>query len=235
MKTIVFLLIVFLSNIIQGITGFAGTVLAMPFAILLLGIEVAKPVLNIVTLVACLLIVFESYKVIQWKEFLKMTVIMILGVFIGEYIYTLFPVDILLIIYACFIILIALKGIFIKKTYDLPEIILIGIIILAGIIHGMFLSGGPLLIIYAVKKLPQKSEFRATLAPVWVVLNTYLLTHQWRMGQLTPMVLRLSFIAIPVLIVAIIIGKKLYDKMSQATFMKLSYILLLISGISLLI
>lgn len=235
MKTIIFLLIVFLSNIIQGITGFAGTVLAMPFTILLLGIDVAKPVLNIVTLVACLLIVFESYKAIQWKEFLKMTVIMLLGVLVGEYIYTLFPVDILLVIYACFIIVIALKGIFVKKSYNVPEIVLIGVIILAGIIHGMFLSGGPLLIIYAVKKLPQKDEFRATLSPVWVVLNTYLLAHQWSMGQLTPEVLKLSVYAIPVLILAIIIGKKLYDKMSQKTFMMLSYILLLISGVSLLI
>lgn len=235
MKTIIFLLIVFLSNIIQGITGFAGTVLAMPFTILLLGIDVAKPVLNIVTLVACLLIVFESYKAIQWKEFLKMTVIMLLGVLAGEYIYTLFPVDILLVIYACFIIVIALKGIFVKKSYNVPEIVLIGVIILAGIIHGMFLSGGPLLIIYAVKKLPQKDEFRATLSPVWVVLNTYLLAHQWSMGQLTPEVLKLSVYAIPVLILAIIIGKKLYDKMSQKTFMMLSYILLLISGVSLLI
>lgn len=235
MKTLLFLLIIFLSNIIQGITGFAGTVLAMPFTILLLGIDIAKPVLNIVTLVACLLIVFESYKSIEWREFFKMTFIMLLGVFVGEYIYTLFPIDILLIIYACFIILIALKGIFIKKTYQLPEFILIGIIILAGIIHGMFLSGGPLLIIYAVKKLSEKNVFRATLAPVWVVLNTYLLIRQWSVGQLTPLVIQLSVVSIPVLIVAILIGKKLYDKMSQKAFLMLSYILLLISGVSLLI
>lgn len=235
MKTFIFLVIVLLTNIIQGITGFAGTVLAMPFSILLLGIDVAKPLLNIVTLVACILIVFESYKDIVWQEFFKMTFIMLVGVFVGEYIYTLFPVDILLTIYAVFIIAIALKGIFVKKEYEVSDAILIGIIILSGIVHGMFLSGGPLLIIYAVKKLPNKGEFRATLAPVWIVLNTYLLIKQFIGGLITPDIMTLSLFALPVLIVAIIIGKKLYYKMSQKAFLMLSYILLLISGISLLI
>lgn len=234
MKTFIFLIIVLLTNIIQGITGFAGTVLAMPFTILLLGIDTAKPLLNIVTLVACILIVFESYKDILWTEFLKMTLIMLVGVFVGEYVYTLFSVDILLIIYAVFIILIALKGIFVKKQYEISEVWLIGIIILAGIVHGMFLSGGPLLIIYAVKKMPEKAEFRATLAPVWIVLNSYLLIKQFVTGLITVQVLGLSALAIPILIIAIIIGKKLYEHMSQKTFLMLSYVLLLISGISLL-
>ena len=42
-RAILYLLVVFSTNVIQGITGFAGTVLAMPFTILLYGIDVAKP------------------------------------------------------------------------------------------------------------------------------------------------------------------------------------------------
>lgn len=235
MKTVIFWIIILVTNIIQGITGFAGTVLAMPFTILLLGIDVAKPLLNIITLIACILIVFESYKNIVWKEFLKMTSIMFLGVFIGEYMYSIFPVDLLLTIYAIFIILIALKGILVKQSYNLDEKILVGIIMLAGIIHGMFLSGGPLLIIYAVKKLQDKGEFRATLASVWIVLNSYLLIKQFVSGLIVTQVVTLALWSIPVLIIAIIIGKKLYEHMSQKVFLMLSYILLLISGISLII
>ena len=47
MTIILYFIIILLTNMIQGITGFAGTVLAMPFCILLLGIGIAKPVLNI--------------------------------------------------------------------------------------------------------------------------------------------------------------------------------------------
>lgn len=235
METVIFLIIVLITNIIQGITGFAGTVLAMPFTILLLGIDVAKPLLNIITLIACILIVFESYKHIVWKEFLKMTSIMFVGVFIGEYMYSIFPATLLLTIYAIFIILIALKGLLVKQSYDLDEKVLVAIIMLAGIIHGMFLSGGPLLIIYAVKKLQDKGEFRATLAPVWIALNSYLLIKQFIAGLIVTQVVTLALWSIPVLIVAIIIGKKLYEHMSQKVFLMLSYILLLISGISLIV
>ena len=235
MKMILYFITILLTNMIQGITGFAGTVLAMPFCILLLGIDFAKPILNILTLIACTLIVIRSYKHIVWKEFFKMTGFMLIGVFIGEYLYTLFPVDILLIIYAIFIIFIALKGLFVKKTFELNEGILIAIILLAGIIHGMFISGGPLLIIYAVKKMKDKESFRATLSPVWIVLNLYILVKQLSLGMITAPMLNLVLIGIPALIIGVMIGGQMAKKMSQQTFMRLSYILLLISGISLIL
>ena len=235
MTTFLYFIIILLSNTIQGITGFAGTVLAMPFCILLLGIDTAKPVLNILTILACAMIVVKSYKHIVWKEFLKMTGIMLIGVFIGEFIYSIFSVDSLLIIYAIFVILIALKGIFIKKEYDLNEGILIGIILAAGVIHGMFISGGPLLIIYAVKKIKDKESFRATLSPVWIVLNTYILIKQLIFGVITTTVMTTVFIGIPALIIGVIIGGRLASKMSQKAFLNLSYVLLLISGLSLIL
>lgn len=235
MTTFLYFIIILLTNIIQGITGFAGTVLAMPFCILLLGIDIAKPVLNILTILACVMIVVKSYRYIVWKEFLKMTGIMLIGVFIGEFIYSIFSVDSLLIIYAIFVILIALKGIFIKKEYDLNEGVLIGIILAAGVIHGMFISGGPLLIIYAVKKIKNKESFRATLSPVWIVLNTYILIKQLLFGVITTTVMSTVFIGIPALMIGVIIGGKLASKMSQKTFLNLSYVLLLISGISLIL
>ncbi len=45
-KKILFLLVVFFTNIIQGITGFAGTMLAMPPSVMLVGFDTAKPILN---------------------------------------------------------------------------------------------------------------------------------------------------------------------------------------------
>ena len=235
MKYILFFLVVLITNIIQGITGFAGTVLAMPFSIILLGIDVAKPVLNIVTIVACGIIVIKSYRHIVWKEFFKMSVIMLIGVFIGEYLYSIFSVDILLTIYAIFVIIIALKGLFVTKEFNLGEAALILIILAAGIIHGMFISGGPLLIIYAVKKIKNKEEFRATLSPVWIVLNSYILIKQIISGVITSAIMNTVGIAIPALLVGVIIGNRLAEKMSQKAFLKLSYILLLISGVSLII
>ena len=108
LKDVMFLVVVFLTNIIQGITGFAGTVLAMPPGIFLQGIDTAKMVLNILGILASLWIVSVSYKDINWKEVKKILFFMVIGTALGMKIFTLLPLEFLLKIYAIFIILMAL-------------------------------------------------------------------------------------------------------------------------------
>ena len=86
-RAILYLLVVFSTNVIQGITGFAGTVLAMPFTILLYGIDVAKPSLTILTTLACLFITARNFRHIAWREFFKIILLMFAGVLAGEAIY----------------------------------------------------------------------------------------------------------------------------------------------------
>ena len=234
LRFFLFISVVLSTNIIQGITGFAGTVLAMPFTILLFGIDVAKPALTILTTLACILIVVRNYKNIAWKTFLQMFMLMFLGVFIGEYIYHLFQPSILLQIYAVFIICVAVSGLIKKKERTIPDSVLSCIVILAGIIHGMFISGGPLLIIYAVRKLPRKEEFRVTLSLIWISLNIYLMYKQFANGLMTLSTLQTTVLAVPALFAGVFIGGRLAGKMSQETFLKLTYILLVISGATLL-
>ncbi|MGL4904548.1 MAG: sulfite exporter TauE/SafE family protein [Cetobacterium sp.] len=235
LKDIIFLAVVFLTNIIQGITGFAGTVLAMPPGIFLQGIDTAKMVLNILGILSSIWIIAISYKDIDWKEVKKIILFMIVGVGVGMKLFTMLPLDILLRVYAIFIILMALKGMFVKGEIKTSEWFLIGVIFLAGIIHGMFVSGGPLIMIYVAKKLKTKSSFRATLAIVWIVLNSYLAFSHFNEGLFTSQNIRLCLLSIPPFAVGMLAGNILHDKMSQASFLKLSYILLSISGMSLLV
>ena len=234
LKDVMFLIVVFLANIVQGITGFAGTVLAMPPGIFLQGIDAAKMVLNILGILASLWIVFVSYKSINWDEVKKIIFFMIIGAALGMKLFTMLPLEFLLKIYAIFIILIALKGIFIKGEVKTPKWILIVVIILAGVIHGMFVSGGPLIMIYVAKKLKSKSSFRATLAVVWIVLNSYLAFSHYNQGFFTSENIKLLYLSILPFSLGMLIGNALHHKMSQASFLKISYILLSVSGIALI-
>ncbi|MGL6065418.1 MAG: TSUP family transporter [Fusobacteriaceae bacterium] len=235
LKDIIFLAVVFLTNIIQGITGFAGTVLAMPPGIFLQGMDTAKMILNILGILSSIWIIVISYKDIEWEEVKKILLFMIVGLIIGMKIFTMLPIEFLLKIYAIFIISIALKGMLIKKEIKTPEWLLTGAIFLAGIIHGMFVSGGPLVMIYVAKKLKTKSSFRATLAIVWIVLNSYLAFSHFEQGLYTHENIKLLTLSIPPFAFGMIVGNILHYKMSQASFLKLSYVLLGISGMALLI
>ena len=236
MKEIIFLFVLFVANVIQAITGFAGTVLAMPPSIYLLGMDNAKVVLNVMALLSGLMIAVMSYHHMNKKEVIKICVCMGAGMAIGIQICKTVPSEqILLIIYGVIILLIAGKNLLCHRQRTLPKALLLVILLLAGVIHGMFVSGGALLVVYAAQVLKEKEEFRATLAPVWVVLNSILLVSQVRQGVFTEGNIRLILISIIPLFMATWLGKKLVKKVSQKVFLNLTYVLLLVSGLSLIL
>lgn len=236
MKEIIFLFVLFVANVIQAITGFAGTVLAMPPSIYLLGMDNAKVVLNVMALLSGLMIAVMSYHHMNKKEVIKICACMVAGMAIGIQICKTVPSEqILLIIYGVIILLIAGKNLLCHRQRTLPKALLLVILLLAGVIHGMFVSGGALLVVYAAQVLKEKEEFRATLAPVWVVLNSILLVSQVRQGVFTEGNIRLILISIIPLFMATWLGKKLVKKVSQKVFLNLTYVLLLVSGLSLIL
>ncbi len=162
----------FFAYFINGITGFAGNIFAMPVGMSTIGHETSIAVLNCTGLLASIMIAATSFKHIVWREVVKMCSIMLVFMCVGAWINTIAPLDFLQKIYGVAILVIAARGLFFnKKNKLLPEWLLIVIVAIAGIIQGMFVSGGSFLAIYALQKLKTKEEFRATTTTVWTILN----------------------------------------------------------------
>ncbi len=243
---ILFFAVILLSNIIHGITGFAGTLLAMPFSLMLVGYGVAKPVLNVLGILSGVYVVLSKDCKIDWKELKKIVIIMALGMLGGILIKDacVGREEILYKILGSFIIILGIQGIYksffqgkqgeTKKESDSPLAANV-ILILAGIVHGIFVSGGALLVGYMTKRVKDKVAFRSTISTVWIFLNGLLLVDDIRSGLWTGSLIGVQLISIPFLFGGMYIGSKLYVKMSQQLFMKITYVLLVISGISLFI
>ncbi len=240
-KNILFLLVVFLTNIIQCITGFAGTVLAMPFSVMLVGYDVAKPVLNLLGLAASVYVVATCFKHINKKELGKMTGIMLVGMAAGIWLKRFFTGNPSLlyktlgVIVIAFALMNAVKFFRNKDDKELPEPVSVILLILSGVVHGMFVCGGPLLVTYASGKMRDKDEFRGTLSAVWILLNGILFAADIYEGYFIPSTVRLTAISVVILAGALVIGSFISKKMSRKVFLILTYILMLISGASLLI
>ena len=231
LKDILVFVILFGANLLQAITGFAGTLISMPPTIKLIGVDEAKALLNAIAQISSLMIVFTGFRHINWKEFMKMFILMAVGMLIGIKIFEIFPMNSLLIFYGIMIILIALEKLFLKKEIKLPDIAMLFVILAAGIIHGMFVSGGALLVIYASTVLKDKEEFRATIALIWVTIGCYITGVQVQAGHFNEHVLFLLIVGIIPVFIGTWIGTKLVKKIKQEVFMKITYILLLLSGI----
>lgn len=239
----IFLLIVFITNIIQGITGFAGTVLAMPPSVIDIGFNTAKPILNLLGIFAGIYVVAISYRHIDKKEFLKCMGVMAVGIVAGIFLKSLFTgnAGVLYKILGCVVMLVGLSGVyktfFKKDSIEKPHNPFVSYLLLvsSGVVHGMFVCGGPLLVSYLTGKLKDKQTFRATISAIWIVLNSIILVSDVRDGYFTRDTLTLAAAASVVLFLGIAVGNILYKKMSREVFMKITYILLVISGASLFI
>ena len=137
--------------------------------------------------------------------------------------------------YGILLLLVAIKGLVFQKSIPLPKWMGVIVLLGAGLLHGMFLSGGSLLVIYAVAVLKEKSVIRATLAPVWLILNSFILIYDLLQRNFTPRTLVLSALCLPAAALALWIGNWLHKKIPQSFFIRLTYSLLILSGLTLLV
>lgn len=236
-KKIFFLIIVFLTNIIQGITGFAGTMLAMPPSVMLVGFDTAKPILNALGLLSGIYIVAANRKSVNKKEFLKIVAVMSVGMIAGFALRRVLSgrERVLYILLGVVVIFTALSGIyksFLRKGGGRSHGKAVSALLLtaAGVTHGMFVCGGPLLVSYMTGKVSDKQEFRATLSACWIVLNGIILADDIRTGLWSGELILLFCISAVILFAAMFIGSLLCKKMSRGLFMKITYVLLIVSG-----
>lgn len=241
MSEILFYIIIFLANIIQGITGFAGTILAMPFSIPIVGYAVAKPVLNVLGIIAGIYVVVGDYKKVNVVQLKKICACMGIGILVGIWVKNLIKGQetMLYTMLGIFVLAIGIKGLAesVKPRQEKSGHTGSGrfLLLLAGIVHGMFVCGGPLVVGYLSGCTRSKEEFRRTISAVWIILNTMILVSDVLSGYYTADTIRIQAISVVFLFGGMFAGGVLYKHMSQRVFMVLTYILLCISGFSLMI
>ncbi len=250
---LLFLGVVLLSNIIQCITGFAGTVLAMPISLMLVGYAVAKPVLNALGAAASVGVIASAPKRLNFAEFAKMLSVMLVGMLAGTLIqtfceltagslYIMLGVAVIAFTVIGFVNEFVLKkpmaSLMPKRIENATDVMdsagQLLILALAGLVHGMFVCGGPLLVLYADRVLKDKQEFRTTLSAVWIVLNGIILINDALAGYFVPSTIAALAYSMIALLAAALVGNLIAQKLSRKVFMIITYILMLVSGISLL-
>ncbi len=246
-KDILFIIVVFVANIIQSITGFAGTVLAMPFSIMLVGYGTAKPILNVLGIVLSLGVIGLNHKSLNKKEFFKIIAIMLAGMVAGYFITTRFDLKAGLLYKLLGAIVLLFMGIGVfnsysekyrskkKETNEKTSFLAYLVLVVAGVVHGMFVCGGPLLVVYASEKIKGRDEFRVTVSAVWAVLNSIILFSDVKAGLFNHKTVILLAVCIVLLFGALWLGNILFRHINKKWFMIITYVLMGISGISLLV
>ena len=230
------------TNLLEGITGFGSTVLALPFLNITIGLHQAVQLLCIFGWAIPIYIIARSLRHISWKEFGRILLWCAPGVPAGMLLFGILPAEILCIILGAFMVATGINGVRPAKPDSItPEEakkspLLRLCLFCGGIIQGAFGTGGPFVVIYATKAIPEKSIFRVTLSMLWFSINSIRLLIWGVNGELNdPQLWKLVLISLPFWLAGVLLGDHLHNKVSEAAFRRMVYILLAVSGAVMLV
>ena len=238
-------IVVFLTHLLEGIAGFGGSVMALPFLDLTIGLKTAIQILCILGWTMALYVVCRFWKSIDWKEFLYIALWGGIGLPIGMFLFDTLQPQYLCILLGLFMIGVGIHGSYrifhpagnTSGNKNIRSSWLMRILLLAGgIIQGAFGSGGPFIVIYAAKVLPQKTLFRVTLSLFGLASNTCRLTA-WSIQNTVWNAHNFTLLAVifPVMLAGFLVGDYLHRKVSERNFRIGVYILLAVSGAFMLV
>lgn len=232
---VVFVGVFTFSFVVQGTTGFGGAVLSLPLLAFFFPLKELIPTVIAVNVLQSGWIVVRDRRHLARKHGAMMAFFSLLGLPLGFLIYRYLPGEELKIALGGFVVAVALWNLAGGKLRrPLPTSAYYPLLFLGGISEGALAAGGPFIVIYAARMIPDKTAFRVTVSLLWIILNTvmvglYTATRVWHRGMV-PLMLLLA----PCILLGTWLGIHFHDRIPQKPFRKLVFTILLLSGIVLL-
>lgn len=222
----------------ESVTGFGSIVIAIALGSLLFPIPQLLPILVPLSVVMSSALLLRFYRDVDLRIlFQRIVPFMLVGMVLGIWLLQTLSSDALKAGFACLIIWFAgrewyklRRGI---NTRPKPRWWQPLWTFLAGITHGLFASGGPLLVYSLNTYAIAKANFRATLVCVWLALNLTYSAIMWQQGVIQPYT-SVIIAYIPVLAFAFWFGHRIHRQVNERQFKQLVYILLLLSALAML-
>lgn len=236
---VAFGLIILLAYTLEAVTGFGSIVIALSLGVLFLPFDKILPILVALNICMTSVLAFKNRKNID-KLLLSKIILpgMLLGTLLGYFAKPFLDEVLLKQVFGVLIVWFSARELWrmyhqhidVERPLWLTRVITLG----AGITHGLFASGGPLLVYAVAGTQIDKTRFRATMVFVWFILNAFLFMAFLLDGRMQPVLLNVLFY-LPLLVVAIKLGNFLHDKVKETHFRVAIYSLLLMTGVILII
>jgi uncharacterized membrane protein YfcA len=229
-------LLIFASHLVAGITGFGNQIVALPLLALLVGLDAGKCTLVVLGTVMYTILTARWHARVNRRELLVVVVLAGIGLMIGMYVFEMLNPRVAKLSLGVFVLVMGMQGLLRPSLLKLvPDPVAKLLVVAVGVIHGAFTTGGPLLVIYAQRAIPHKSEFRSTLGVMWLVLNAGLMTgwtvtHSW-----SPRTPTLCLVGLPFLMAGLSIGEYLHHKLDGPAFRATVNVVLILNGVVLIV
>ena len=253
MTIALFLCVVLLSFLSEAIVGFGSTVLAVTLGAQLYPLDVLLPAFVPVNLLLTTYLVVRHRDAIDVRLLVRRILpFMALGMPLGMFVFQLRDLAILQILFATFVVGIAAlelwrvlraaravagsaSAVAPQSPRPLSLVAAGGVLFTGGFIHGIYGSGGPMVVFFASREITDKRRFRSTLSALWLVLNAVLVVSYAAQGAITRETAELSAWLLPVLFVGAWLGEHIHGRVKERPFRVAVFALLFLAGSVLLV
>ncbi|MEO7908878.1 MAG: sulfite exporter TauE/SafE family protein [Roseiflexaceae bacterium] len=227
--------IIFLAALIKVTLGFGESLLAMPLLTLVIGLPTATPLVGLVAATLTLLMLGSSWRQIDLRATWRLLGAAALGVPIGVLLVRLAPAMLVSRMLGVMLIGFGLFSLFRPALIKLAHpswSYVFGF--LAGVLGSAYNTAGPPLVIYSAARRWPPDQFRATMQSVFLPICLLVLLSHALAGLWSPWVFELYALSLPLLLLAIWLGRQVHRHISEHRFDRLVYITLLVLGLLLL-
>ncbi len=236
MTEILLIVIVFSAASQQTVTGFGFSLIVMPLATLLFGLQTAAPLVALQGLTLYIVNLTRYRRQVNLGEALHLGVAAAIGVPIG--VWALVSVNESVIKFILGLILIAYAiyslaqptGLHLRSKY---WVYLYGLV--AGSLAGAYNTPGPMLVVYGSLRRWQKEEFRAILQLIFFLTGSLTVASHFLGQRLTTNVSTFYLYTAPVLLVGVLVGSWIDHRVDRERFRILMTVMILLLGASLMI
>lgn len=229
--------VVLVAFVVESAAGFGATVVTVTLGAQLLPLDAVLAAFLPVNVLLSLVLTVQNARAIDRALLLRKVIPwMGLGTAAGLALARYRSAGWIKIVFALFVIalslgeLLALRARADERAEPLRPPVAAAALSVAGVIHGLFACGGPLVVYVVGRSLHDKAAFRATLSALWLVMNVVLVATMAIDGSVGPSSLVTSAWLVPPLVVGLFLGDRLHRRLDERSFRVAVFVLLFVAA-----
>lgn len=232
------LTIVFFAVLGRATFGFGEALVSMPVLVLLVGLDIARPYIAILSIFNGVAILAGHFRHLKFRSALPLVFAAAFGIAVAFWLlddmkaYEAAVKATLGVIIICFSLF---KLIGPERLHLNSDRTALAFGFVAGVLAGAYNTPGPPIVVYGTMRRWTADQFRATFQGFALPCTSIVVIGHAIKGTITQPVLWLVVASLPVCIVAILLGRWLSRKITENRFSQILYILLLGMGLFLVI
>ena len=231
-------MIIFISTLIRSAFGFGEALVAVPLLAFCIPLEVAAPLVVLVSITIAGIVVVQDWKKIHLRSAGWLVLSTLLGIPLGLLLLTSShqrvvkgALGVILIAFSVYS-LIGRTALELKRD-SRGRLLACGFC--AGVLGGAYGMNGPPLVIYGAMRRWSAQHFRATLQGYFLPASIIGIIGYWLAGLWVPAVTHYYLISLPLTLLAVLLGRVINHRMHGEAFLKYIYLGLVGIGVLLLV